>query len=167
MEKRIRASHIVILTAISCFLFACVISSPVLFTGAESRNGDPAAEASILAERHLDRAMEEMKWTGNCSAEGRILSCDDGLGAVYRLDTRVVRGPSGEVSRVSVRVKWKGPLGGGAVVATGICGEDPGYGRDAMSGGLVNGGLAKIDQADIGKTDKELPRSEKLADSEK
>ncbi len=121
MEKRIRSTQIVILTAVSSLLLACVISSPMLFTGAESKNWDPAAEASMIAEMHLDRAMEEMKLTGKCSAEGRIMSCDDGCGAVYWLDTRIVRDPSGEVSRVSVRVKWKGLFGGGAVVATGIC----------------------------------------------
>ncbi len=128
MEKRIRSSHIVILTAVSCLLLACVITSPVLFVGAESRNGDPAAEASILAERHLDRAMEEMKRTGNCSAEGKTVTCDDECGAVYQLDTRVVRETSGEVSRIAVRVKWNGPLGGGAIVATGLYGETSGYG---------------------------------------
>ena len=118
MEKRIRSSHIVILTAVSCLLLACVITAPVVFVGVESRNGDPAVEASILAERHLDRALEEMKRTGSCSAEGRTVTCDDECGAVYRLDTRIVRETSGEVSRIAVRVKWKGPLGGGAVVAT-------------------------------------------------
>lgn len=129
MEKRIRSSHIVILTAVSSLLLACVITSPVLFIGAESRNGDPAAEASVLAERHLDRAMEEMKRTGGCSAEGRTVSCDEGRGAVYKLDTRLVREISGEVSRIAVRVRWEGPLGGGAVVATGICGEAAVYAR--------------------------------------
>ncbi len=128
MEKRIRSSHIVILTAVSCLLLACVITSPVLFVGVESRNGDPAAEASILAERHLDRAMEEMKRTGNCSAEGKTVTCDDECGAVYKLDTRVMRETSGEVSRIAVRVKWKGPLGGGAIVATGLYGGTSGYG---------------------------------------
>ena len=127
---------------------------------------DPAAEASILAEKHLDRAMEEMKRTGNCSAEDRSMSCDDGCGALYQLDTKVVRNPSGEVSRISVRVKWKGPLGGGAVVATGICSEEPGYGRTAMSGSPVNGGLAKNDRTEIGNAVKELPISEELTDSE-
>ena len=149
MEKRIRSSHVVILTAVSCLLLACVITSPVLFTGVESRNGDPAVEASILAERHLDRAMEEMKRTGSCSSEGRTVSCDDGLGAVYSLDTKVVRESSGEVSRVSVRVKWKGPLGGGAVVATGLCGEATGYGQTALSAGSVDNGLANTGPADV------------------
>ena len=148
VEKRIRSSHIVILTAVSSLLLACVITSPVLFTGAESRNGSPAAEASILAERHLDRAMEEMEKTGNCSAEGRILSCDDGCGAVYRLDMKVVREPSGAASRVSVRVRWKGPLGGGAVVATGLCGETTDYGQTALSEGSVDNGLANTGRAD-------------------
>lgn len=154
MEKRIRSSHIVILTAVSCLLFACVITSPVLFTDAESRNGGPAAEASMLAERHLDRAMEEMKRTGNCSVEGRTMSCDDGCGSVYVLDTRIARGPSGEISRISVRVKWNGPLGGGAVVATGICGRNPGYGRASISGGPANGVLTKNDQAGTETPDK-------------
>ncbi|MCK4550110.1 MAG: hypothetical protein KAU49_08060, partial [Candidatus Krumholzibacteria bacterium] len=106
-----------------------------LFTGAESRNGSPAAEASILAEKHLDRAMDEMRHKGSCSSEGRTVSYDDGLGAVYHLDTKVVRESSGEVSRVSVRVKWKGPLGGGAVVATGLCGETTGHGQTALTAG--------------------------------
>ena len=161
MEKRIRSSHIVILTAVSCLLFACVVSSPVLLTGSGSRNGDYAAEASILAERYLDRAMEEMTRTGKYSAEDQTMSFEDEYGAVYRIDTRVVRRPTGEASRVSVRVKWKGPLSGGAVVATGICGENTGYDQAAMSGGL-----AKNDPAHTGEADKELLRSEKLADSE-
>jgi len=142
VEKRIRSSQIIILTAVSCLLLACVIMSPVLFTGVESRNGDPAAEASVLAEKHLDRAMDEMKRTGRCSAEGRTVSCDNGLGAVFHLDTRVVRRSSGEVSRVSVRVKWKGPLGGGAVVATGLCGETMGEGQRVLSTGSMDNGLA-------------------------
>ncbi len=146
MEKRIRSSHIVILTAVSCLLLACVITSPVLFVSAESRNGDPAAEASILAERHLDRAMEEMKRTGVCSAEGRTVTCDDDGGAVYQLDTRIVRGDSGEVSRVSVRVRWKGPLGGGAVVATGVCAESSGYDRASMSGAPSGDELSRNDR---------------------
>ena len=149
MEKRIQTSHIVILTAVSCLLLACVITSPVLFVGVESRNGDPAAEASILAERHLVRTMDETKRTGNCSAEGRTVSCDDGCGVVYLLDTRLVREPSGEVSRIAVRVKWKGPLGGGAVVATGICGEASAYGPAAMNDTAPGGGLAQSDQVDI------------------
>jgi len=148
VEKRIRSSHIVILTAVSCLLLACVITSPVLFVGAELRNGDPAAEASILAELHLDRAMEEMKRTGNCSAEGRTVTCDDDSGAVYQLDTRIVRETSGEVSRIAVRVKWNGPLGGGAVVATGLCGEMYGYERASMSGAPPGDG-PQNDRADI------------------
>ena len=135
MEKRIRSSHIVILTAVSCLLLACVITSPVLFTGVESRNGDPAAEASVLAEKYLDRAMDEMKRSGRCSSEGRTVVYDCGLGPAYHLDTKVVRGSSGEVSRVSVRVKWKGPLGGGAIVATGLYGETTGFGQTALSAG--------------------------------
>lgn len=121
MKKRIRSIHIVILTAVSSLLLVCVISSPVLFSAIGSKNVNPAAEASILAEWHLDMAMEEMRRTGKCSAESRTMSCDNGCGAVYLLDTRIVRKPSGEVSRISVRVKWKGLLGSGAVVATGIC----------------------------------------------
>ena len=166
MEKRTRSSHIVILTAISCLLIACVISSPALLTGGGSRNGDYAAEASILAERYLDRAMEEMKRTGSYSAEDQTLSFEEDCGAVYRIDTRIVRRPTGEASRVSVRVKWKGPLSGGAVVATGICGENTGYDRAAMSGELAKNYPADIGEVDIGEADKELLRSEKLADSE-
>ena len=152
VEKRIRSSQIVILTAVSSLLLACVITSPAIFIGVESRNGDPAAEASILAERHLDRAMDEMKRTGNCSAEGRVVSCDDGCGSVYHLDTRLVREPSGEVTRVSVRVKWKGPLGGGTVVATEICEEPSGYDRAAMNGSgsgdeLLSSGSAVVREA--------------------
>jgi hypothetical protein len=143
MEKRIRSSQIVILTAVSCLLLACVITSPVMFTGAESRNGNPSVNASILAEKHLDRAMEEMKRTGSCSSEGRSVSCDDGEGSLYELDTKVVRRASGEVSRVSVRVRWKGPLGGGAVVATGLCGDTTGYGQMTLEAGSSDNGLAR------------------------
>jgi hypothetical protein len=149
VEKRIRSSHVVILTAVSCLLAACVITSPVLYGSAESRNGDPAVEASILAERHLDRAMEEMKRTGSCSAEGRTVTCDDESGEVYQLDTRVVRETSGEIGRIAVRVRWKGPLGGGAVVATGICGETSGHGRAEMSGAAFGDGLLQNGRADI------------------
>lgn len=149
VEKRIRSSHIVILTAVSCLLLACVITSPVLFVGAESRNGDPAAEASILAERHLDRAMEEMKRTGMCSAEGKTVTRDDEGGSVYQLDTRIVRDTSGEASRVSVRVRWKGPLGGGAVVATGLCAETPGNDSAGLSGAAAGDGFVQSSRADI------------------
>jgi len=152
VEKRFRSSHIVILTALSCLLFACAITSPVIFTGARSKNGDPASEASILAERHLDRAMEEIRRTGSCRAEGRTVCCDDGCGSVYHLDTKVARGSPGEVSRVSVRVRWKGPLGGGAVVATGILGDGrmtsgASAGGAASDGGIASGGPADIREA--------------------
>jgi hypothetical protein len=136
VEKRIRSSHVVILSAVSSLLFACVISSPVIFIGAESRNEDPAAEASILAEQHLDRAMEEMKTRGSCSQAGRTISRSDGSGEIFDIDTRVVREPAGEIKRISVCVKWKGPLGGGAVVATGIYAEDALSAGTAMSGGV-------------------------------
>lgn len=132
MEKRIRSAQIVILTAVSCLLLALVITSPIIFTGAESRNGDPAAQASVLAEQHLDMAMDEMRRTGSCSAEGRTMSCDDEGGSMFELDTKVMRESSGEASRVSVRVRWKGPLGGGAVVATGFCDEN---GQTILSAG--------------------------------
>ena len=151
MEKRIRSSHIVILTAVSCLLLACVITSPVIFTGAESRNGDPAAQASILAERHLDRAMDEMMRTGICSAEGRSLNCSVRSGSLYELDTKVVRDSSGEVNRVSVRVKWKGPLGGGAVVATGLFGETTDYGQTTLSAGAVGNGPAPSDAVTVNR----------------
>jgi hypothetical protein len=148
VEKRIRSSQIVILSAVSCLLLALVITSPVIFTGAESRNGDPAVQASILAERHLDKAMDEVVRTGDCSAEGRSVSRDDAGGSMYELDTRVVREASGEVRRVSVRVKWKGPLGGGAVVATGICRETKDYGTTTISAGTVDNGLARTGSSD-------------------
>lgn len=137
MEKRIRSTQIVILTAVSCLLLALVITSPIIFTGAESRNGDPAVQASVLAERHLDMAMDEMRRTGSCSAEGRTMSCDDKGGSMFELDTKVMRESTGEASRVSVRVKWKGPLGGGAVVATGFCDED---GQTILSSGQTGAG---------------------------
>ena len=105
--------------------------------GAESKNEDPAAEASILAELHLDRAMEEMKTSGRCSQAGRNISRSDESGEVYDIDTRVVRESSGEVKRISVRVRWNGPLGGGAVVATGI------FAGDTLSDGTVLGGLSR------------------------
>jgi len=142
VEKRVRPSHIVILTAVSCLLFACVVTSPVIFTGAASRNRGSASEASILAERHLDRAMDEMRRTQRCGEEGRTVRCDDGCGEVYRLDTRVERSPSGEASRVSVRVRWKGPLGGGAVVATGILADGPPLSRAAAGGAAAQGEIA-------------------------
>jgi hypothetical protein len=149
VEKRFRSSHIVILTAVSCLLLACVVTSPVIFISAASRNGDPASEASILAERHLDRAMGEIRSTGNCSAEGRTICCGDGRGAVYDLDTRVERGPSGEASRVSVRVRWKGPLGGGAVVATGMLADGPESSQAAAGGGPQDGEIARGGPAGI------------------
>lgn len=145
MEKRIRSSQIVILTAVSCLLLALVITSPVIFTGVESKNGDPAVQASILAERHLDSAMDEMLRTGICSAEGRSVSCSDSSGSLYELDTRVVRGSSGEVDRVSVRVKWKGPLGGGAIVATGLFAETADHGQTTLSAGAAGNGSAPSD----------------------
>jgi hypothetical protein len=149
VEKRFRSSHIVILTAVSCLLLACVVTSPVIFTGAASRNVDPASEASILAETHLDRAMEEMRRTGSCPAEGRTVCCEDGRGAVYQLDTRVKHGASGEVSRVSVRVRWNGPLGGGAVVATGILEGGPASSGAAAGGTAQDEEIARVGRADI------------------
>jgi len=137
-----RSSRIVILTAVSSLLMACVITSPVIFTSAETKNMDPSIEASILAERHLDRAMEEMQSTGRCPAEGRTVSCDDGRGSVYELRTSVVRSESGEARRVSVRVRWKGPLGGGAIVATGICGGGQTRRDETLSAGSFDEGLA-------------------------
>ena len=129
MEKRIRSSQIVILTAVSSLLLALMITTPVIFVGAESRNSDPAAEASLIAEMHLDDAMEELRRTGECSAEGRTVSCEE-KGTDYELDTRIMRDGEGRASRVSVRVRWDGPLGGGAIVATGLygAGETPGAG---------------------------------------
>ena len=125
-------------------------------TGVGSRNGDYASEASILAERYLDRAMEEMKRTGDYSAEDQTMSFEDDCGAVYRIDTKVVRSQSGEVDRVSVRVKWKGSLGGGAIVATGLCSDNTGYDQAVMSEAFANNDHA----------DKELLGSEQLADPE-
>ena len=139
VEKRIRSSQIVILTAVSSLLLAMVITTPVVFVGAECRNDDPAAEASLIAEQHLERAMDELKRTGACSSEGRMLKHDEG-GAGYELDTRVVRDGTGLASRISVRVRWDGPLGGGAVVATGICG----CGESGQSGSLKK--LADLEQ---------------------
>jgi len=138
VEKGIRSSQIVILTAVSSLLLALVITSPVIITGVESRNGDPAVQASILAERHLDRALDEMTRTGSCSVEGRTVSRDDEGGSSFELDTKVVRESSGRASRVSVRVKWEGPLGGGAVVATGFCGDNTGYGQTNLSAGAAD-----------------------------
>jgi hypothetical protein len=103
---------------------------------------DPSIEASMLAERHLDRAMEEMESTGRCPAEGRTVRCDSGHGAVYELRTNVVRAESGEAERVSVRVRWKGPLGGGAVVATGIFGARDAGSDATLSAGSLDEGIA-------------------------
>jgi hypothetical protein len=139
VEKRIRSSQIVILTAVSSLLLAMVITTPVIFVDAEYRNGDPAAEASLIAEKHLDRAMDELKTKGVCSSEGRTITHDEAA-AGYELDTRVVRDGTGLASRVSVRVRWDGPLGGGAVVATGICGS-----KDALPGSALEK-LADLEQ---------------------
>jgi hypothetical protein len=108
----------------------------LLFAGAESKNNNPATEASILAECHLDRTIEEVNRTGECSSEGRTIRCSDIGGSTYLIDTRIVRKSSGGISRVSVRVKWNGPLGGGAVVATAIC--DTRYYGAAAGGGSAD-----------------------------
>jgi hypothetical protein len=148
VEKHLPSARIVLLSAVSCLLFAILVASPVVFVGAESGRADPAVEASMLAELHLSRAVDEFRRTGACPAEKRVIRCDECReNEFYTLDTRVMRDPSGRAERISVRVRWEGPIGGGAVVATGILDD---YGR--------------IDQEVRGG---ETEMSEKLADPEK
>jgi hypothetical protein len=136
VDKHLPPANIVILSGVSCLLFAILVASPLMLGGGGGGRSDPAVEASMLAELHLGRAMDEMRRTGACATEERIIRCDECTeNERYSLDTRVIRDPGGRPVRISVRVRWEGPMGGGAVVATGILESRSDAGRAGMSGG--------------------------------
>lgn len=123
MESRLSPSGTIALTIVACVLTVAAALVPAVWSSRRGEAGALAAEASMLAECGLERALCEIIETGECrSAEHEVHCGGDGELEVAFMRRTTVKGSGADGGLiVEVAVTWRSAAGSGTVVTRGTC----------------------------------------------
>jgi len=123
VESRLSVAGIMALTIITCVLAVAAAIAPAIWSARRGEAAALAAEASVLAECGLERALCEILETGECRSADRAVHCGgngEREAAFLRRTTVISDDPDSDLT-VEVSVTWRSPAGSGKVVTRGTC----------------------------------------------